>query len=217
VVDAKFFEFTSLLDCGAYRVAVVGVEAEILAVGKELSYEFEHCEVFGWVGVLSPAFPVHADFEGFESHVVPNGDDVEHFLWGEFPAGSGAPVERDDGSCCAAHEGVYGFAGFLAEKIPECDVDDAYDVGWELVEAVFFALSEGLPMSVDVEWVFAYEGRFDDAFEVGLEYGGSSAGNDFVYSGAFSPAFDSGVGLDPDEGFSGFEWGGGDISDFQSG
>ncbi len=54
-------------------------------------------------------------------------------------------------------------------------------------------------MAVDFEWVFPDEGWFDDAFEVRLEDGPVSAGDDFVYAGAFRPAFDSGVGLDTNE------------------
>jgi hypothetical protein len=69
-------------------------------------------------------------------------------------------------------------------------------------------------VSVDFEWVFADESWLDDAFEVRLEDGSVSAGDDFICAWAFRPAFDSSIGLYTDEGFSGFEGGGGDIGDF---
>ena len=90
-------------------------------------------------------------------------------------------------------------AGFFAEEIPECDVNDSDYACREFVESVFLACGESLPVSVDFEWIFADESWLDDAFKVRLEDGSVSTGDDFVYAGAFRPSFDSGIGLDTDE------------------
>ena len=140
VVDATVvFESAALLDGGADRVAVVGVEAEVDIVRQKVPDQLEHLEVFCWVGVLAVGSPVHADLVRLVSLFPTVLDVVQHLVGRLDPSETDAPVERNVETGGSAHQCVARHASVFAEDVPESDVDGSNYMRWELGDALFVA------------------------------------------------------------------------------
>ena len=189
VVDAERFEASALLNSRGHRIAVVGVEAEILAAREEFARCLEELVVLLGVDVLAPTPPVHTDLEGAEASFPTVLDQGQHLFGLHPPAGTRAPVEGNRGSPGAPHEGVDRQPGVLSEQVPQGYVDDADHPAGQFVEPLVPTQCKGLPMAVDKPRIFAHQGGFDGPGQVAVE-------DRIVAARDFRPSLDLGVGLD---------------------